>query len=147
MDLGSAFSVMSLQIDKCKQQGNLRVLDMCCAPGAKYCFIADMLKYHRKQDYQLFGVDVSKNRLNICRNLAKKYGHVDQHEQNIKYELILGDSREYTNDEQFDKVLVDVECTHEGSIKHLIKWVNKWNENKKQNKINSKQNDKMGWTV
>ena len=41
---------------------------------------------------------------------------------------------------------MDVECTHEGSIKHLIKWVDKWNQNQKTNKIQSKK-DQSGWGV
>jgi len=69
---------------------------------------------------------------------------------------VLGDSRDYDHETGFDKVLVDVECTHEGSIKHLIKWVNKWNDSKKDNKIKTKStnknnknadNDNTGWTV
>ena len=47
IDLGSAFCVESLWINKETKPGTLRVLDMCCAPGAKYCFIGDLLKLHR----------------------------------------------------------------------------------------------------
>ena len=73
IDLGSAFAVQALGIDT--QQDHLQVLDMCCAPGAKFCFIADLLKSCCKS-FCLTGVDVSKDRLNICRSLCKKYGHV-----------------------------------------------------------------------
>lgn len=39
-------------------------------------------------------------------------------------ELILEDGTKYKTDIKFDKVLIDAECTHEGSIKHLKKYIN-----------------------
>lgn len=45
------------------------VLDLCCAPGAKLCAIADCMQ----QSGTLTGVDVNKERLAACRTLCTKY--------------------------------------------------------------------------
>lgn len=42
------------------------VLDLCCAPGAKLCTIADATK----RTGILVGVDVSVERMNTCRNIV-----------------------------------------------------------------------------
>lgn len=75
-------------------------------------YIADLLK-----DGKVTGVDISQNRLNVTRSLVKKYKLED------KVELVQEDGTIYSSDEKFDKVLVDAECTHEGSIKHLEKFI------------------------
>ena len=46
------------------------VLDLCCAPGAKLCAIADCMQ----QSGTLTGVDISEQRLASCRTLCTKYG-------------------------------------------------------------------------
>jgi len=46
------------------------VLDLCCAPGAKLCAIADGMDGRGT----LTGVDVSEERLAACRTLCLKYG-------------------------------------------------------------------------
>ena len=43
------------------------------------------------------------------------------------------DGVKYQNEAKFDRVLVDVECTHEGSIKHIKKFM-KENKPKKATK-------------
>eukprot|EP01089_Gocevia_fonbrunei_P014194 TRINITY_DN3830_c0_g1_i1.p1 TRINITY_DN3830_c0_g1~~TRINITY_DN3830_c0_g1_i1.p1 ORF type:complete len:246 (+),score=39.84 TRINITY_DN3830_c0_g1_i1:78-815(+) len=57
------------------------VLDICCAPGAKLCMIADMLQ----DTGTITGVDISENRLAACRNVVAKY-----HISNIR--LLLADA-------------------------------------------------------
>jgi 16S rRNA C967 or C1407 C5-methylase (RsmB/RsmF family) len=84
-----------------------RVLDLCCAPGAKLAFLCD-------QGARATGVDISHNRLNTCRSLLKKYG--------LEAELVEADGCTYSPEEKFEVVLVDAECTHEGSAKHLAKF-------------------------
>ena len=46
------------------------VLDLCCAPGAKLCAIADGMQLQGT----VTGVDVSEERLAACRTLCLKYG-------------------------------------------------------------------------
>jgi 16S rRNA C967 or C1407 C5-methylase (RsmB/RsmF family) len=71
------------------------------------------MRIHGPAHRHLYGIDISENRLNIARSLVKKYGHEDM------ITLIQGDGTSYQGEKDFDKVLVDAECTHEGSIKHL----------------------------
>lgn len=106
-----------------------------------------------KNSGSITGVDISKSRLSTCRSLVKKYkiGQVrlfcmdgtlfnidiaqsnSNHEMNIKpfyastmyrrhgFSLspsIIDQSKLYT------KILIDAECTHDGSIKHVIKMMN-----------------------
>jgi 16S rRNA C967 or C1407 C5-methylase (RsmB/RsmF family) len=91
---------------------------MCCAPGAKLLYIADLLPDGAK----VVGVDISKNRLNVTRSLVKKY-------KQTNVEIVEADGTSYQSDELFDKVLVDAECTHEGSLKHLQKYFSEDNKN------------------
>jgi len=54
----------------------LRVLDLCCAPGLKTCAIADLLETRNVGNANIIGVDISEKRLRLCKNIIKKY-HVD----------------------------------------------------------------------
>jgi 16S rRNA C967 or C1407 C5-methylase (RsmB/RsmF family) len=89
-----------------------KVLEVCCAPGAKLTYISDLMRTYGP-GRRLFGIDINENRLNIARSLVNKYGH------SAMVTLILGDGTTYQGEHDFDKILVDAECTHEGSIKHL----------------------------
>ncbi len=51
----------------------LRVLDLCCAPGLKLCMLADLAP----PSSTVVGVDISQNRIQLCKNIIKKY-HVHQ---------------------------------------------------------------------
>ena len=48
---------------------------MCCAPGAKLCYIADLMKKDSVFSGSLTGVDISEARMNIAKSLLRKYGH------------------------------------------------------------------------
>jgi len=50
----------------------LRVLDLCCAPGLKLCMMADLVP----PSSILVGVDISSQRISLCKNIVKKY-HID----------------------------------------------------------------------
>ena len=109
-----------------------RILEICCAPRNKSMLIAD----HNK-DVKITGVEISVNRANIMKNLLKKY-HLEN-----QIEVITEDGLTYDNKELFDRVLVDAECTHEGSIKHIFKFfkeeVNPEGEMKHNKKLTKQQ--------
>ncbi|KAJ3348233.1 hypothetical protein HDU91_006602 [Kappamyces sp. JEL0680] len=127
-----------------------------CAPGAKLCYLMDLLS--PSGTGTVTGVDVSKHRLYTAKSIAQKYG-LD------RIRLFLQDGTEFTvpppsrvgprvireadgaggfegprewtkpfhaskmirGDSQlvpgwYDKVLVDAECTHDGSIAHVLKY-------------------------
>ncbi|CAD8110881.1 unnamed protein product [Paramecium primaurelia] len=138
IDKSSAAVVYSLDINK----DDINVLEICCAPGAKLTFIADLLRVETEKDgiqRKVFGVDISQNRLNITQSIVNKY-------KLEKYvELILQDGTKYKNQIQFDKVLIDAECTHEGSIKHLKKYIQKpmHEQNSKKQQKNNKASKKQ----
>lgn len=113
IDLSSAAVVQALEINN----NDHKILEVCCAPGAKLCYIADLMSSFG-DDRKLFGLDINENRLNIARSLVKKYGH----EKIVT--LIQADGTTYQGEKDFDKILVDAECTHEGSVKHLSKFLN-----------------------
>jgi len=48
------------------------VLDLCCAPGLKLCAVADLVP----PSSVVVGVDISKRRISLCKNIIKKY-HID----------------------------------------------------------------------
>lgn len=50
------------------------------------------------------------------RNLVRKY------KLDSSIEVVVADGVTYCNEQHFDRVLVDAECTHEGSLKHLLKF-------------------------
>ena len=70
MDVSSGAAVAALLSDQ--KTTNMRVLDLCCSPGLKLCMIADLLS----SSSTVVGVDISENRLAVCKRIVKKY-HVD----------------------------------------------------------------------
>ena len=71
MDVSSGAAVAAL-LSGYEAKHNVRVLDLCCSPGLKLCMIADLLS----SSSTVVGVDVSKERLALCKRIVKKY-HVD----------------------------------------------------------------------
>lgn len=75
---------------KYSDASELRILDLCCAPGLKTCAIADVLLATRMSTssippptfngkfghVNIVGVDISETRLHLCRNVIRKY-HLD----------------------------------------------------------------------
>lgn len=132
-----------------------RVLDLCCAPGAKLAYIADLIG--NEGAGSVTGVDVSEKRLVICRSLLRRMGvprsrlfccdgrtfdfpppylgwhSNDRAEADGPNEQGSGRSMKpfYANrlllspncrpppNYLYTKVLVDAECTTDGSFKHL----------------------------
>jgi len=81
-------------VEKCRTYSELRVLDLCCAPGLKTCALFDLLEAMNKCECNirsqtcdeknriccitkrktaLVGVDISEQRMMLCRNILKKY--------------------------------------------------------------------------
>jgi len=171
MDVASGVAVAVLNPQK-----KDHVLDLCCAPGAKLCYLHDWmgleggLKAPRREgEGSVTGVDCSEQRLAACRSVIKKYDvrarlaladgtsfdtapleSCDAPEAEAVTTTTKGRKRKRHNrgsqhpsvlaaavDEAeassalsergisrllYDKVLVDAECTHDGSIKHLEKY-------------------------
>ncbi|KAJ8467240.1 hypothetical protein OPV22_029792 [Ensete ventricosum] len=64
MDAASGAAVSALNVSL----GD-HVLDLCCAPGAKLCMLADLLG----NSGSLTGVDIARARLAACRTMLQKY--------------------------------------------------------------------------
>lgn len=127
IDLSSAAVVKALD----PQKGD-RILDLCCCPGAKLCYIADLAGTGQKN---IIGVDINQNRLNVCKNIISKYKLDDS------VELVCADGVEYANGQLFDRVLVDAECTHDGSFKHLLKYLKHMPQSKEESGGDKDQKD------
>ena len=79
MDISSEIPVKALELEnlikekeKEKNESSIKVLDLCCSPGGKYLSIYDKLRPQDKLD----GVDISDQRLNVCKSLLSKYIHL-----------------------------------------------------------------------
>lgn len=146
VDAASIFAVACLD----PQPGD-HVLDLCCAPGAKLCAIGDAVS----PGGSVIGVDLSKPRLEACRTVVKKYGVPEvrlslgdggsweplgaewldmapprgrgQRGRKRKLEAAgAGAPPAAPAPERFDRVLVDAECTHDGSLRHIDKYRTQW---------------------
>ncbi|CAB5192698.1 unnamed protein product [Rhizophagus irregularis] len=162
IDLSSAIAIYSLDIHP-----NDHILDLCCAPGAKLCLISNILD--NVGIGTITGVDISKNRLSVCKNLCKKYkitkvrlfledgtkfnvlapsylepikkmiGQLHElhiNENRLKNpedksdkitpfwtpKILRNDPQKRDSQYLYDKVIVDAECTHDGSISHILKY-------------------------
>jgi len=116
IDLSSCAVVLALD-----PKPNENILDLCCSPGTKLCYIADLMKTQSDNiEGSLTGNDINQHRLNICKTLVDKYGHsglIKLHcEDGTTFKKLAKEN------ELYDKILVDAECTHDGSIKHLFKY-------------------------
>ncbi|CAM0910901.1 unnamed protein product [Alopecurus aequalis] len=69
IDAASGAAILALHV----QPGD-HVLDLCAAPGAKLCMLADMLG----STGSLTGVDIAKHRLAACRTMLQKYSLGDR---------------------------------------------------------------------
>ena len=120
------------------QQGD-HVLELCCAPGTKLCCLADICF--------VTGVDCSEQRLTVARSQVKRCKVQESvkglwladgqtwngdGEEILSQGLTRGDRKQGKRKRQklenrsppqpFDRVLVDAECAHDGSLKHIRKF-------------------------
>lgn len=177
IDLASAFAVHALNL----KPGH-HALDLCCAPGAKLCMMAETVannahskakndrtnhNHNKQATGSVTGVDIARQRLNVCRNLIRKYKVMGIRlycadgtsfalppskspiRHNRIVDLLNPNSNKRTRDGNrktdkdepssssgiasdtlgvlvggYDRVLVDAECTHDGSMKHIQKYQN-----------------------
>jgi SAM-dependent methyltransferase len=69
MDIASSFAINALDISKHSQNETIvKVLDLCCSPGAKFQMISEYLN----SKSVLIGVDISAPRLEVCKALITK---------------------------------------------------------------------------
>ena len=88
------------------------------------------------------GNDLSKERLQICKKFLEKH-------KILKTKLTNKDATTLTYDNNqtlFDKVLCDVECSHDGSLKHILKFIEKC-DSKKSEKIKISDKEKRAQIV
>eukprot|EP00730_Choanoeca_flexa_P000372 TRINITY_DN10172_c0_g1_i3.p1 TRINITY_DN10172_c0_g1~~TRINITY_DN10172_c0_g1_i3.p1 ORF type:complete len:414 (+),score=63.03 TRINITY_DN10172_c0_g1_i3:22-1242(+) len=81
VDVSSGAAVYALQAE-----AGHHVLDVCCAPGAKLCMLADQVG----DLGSVTGIDINRERLAACRNLLLKY-------KCHRVRLLLGDGTMLTN--------------------------------------------------
>jgi len=91
----------------------MRVLDLCSAPGGKTAFIADMMG----NEGEIIAIDRYESRLKILSKNLERLGVT-----NVK--TIVVDAELYESDQLFDRVLIDAPCSGLGTLtkKPDIKW-------------------------
>lgn len=143
MDLSSIIAVEAMGVHP-----DDHVMDLCCAPGAKLCMLANLVASGKGT---VTGVDIAPHRLATCRALLKKYNvgfnvrlfaadgtlfdahpparvggdlvaplHEKPSVMPYWAPKVLRHAQQATT--LYDKVLVDAECTHDGSIAHILKY-------------------------
>jgi 16S rRNA C967 or C1407 C5-methylase (RsmB/RsmF family) len=71
--LSNEYDIVSpLQSNIHVEDDHQRVLDLCCCPGLKLCAVADTF-YTRGKKGAIVGVDISKSRMAVCKNILHKY--------------------------------------------------------------------------
>ncbi len=91
----------------------MRVLDLCAAPGGKSAFMSNLMK----NEGEIVALDRYESRIKI---LDKNLSRVDA--SNVK--VTEGNAHDFTDDEKFDRVLLDAPCSGLGTLskKPDIKW-------------------------
>lgn len=91
----------------------MRVLDFCAAPGGKSAHLAELMQ----NEGEIIALDQFESRLSILtKNLER------MHVKNVK--PIVADSRQFEDEQKFDRILVDVPCSGLGTLRKKpdIKW-------------------------
>jgi len=91
---------------------NLKILDMCAAPGGKTSLLADIMK----NKGEIIAIDKYESRLKILEKNLNRLGI-----ENVK--LVESDALEYKQND-FDRILIDSPCSGLGTLtkKPDIKW-------------------------
>lgn len=99
----------SLAVDAFDFKGNEQVLDACSAPGGKTVQIAENLTTG-----SVIALDIHENKLKLVRNAAE---HLHVSDKVKTKALDARKAKEYFNQRQFDKILVDAPCSGLGLIR------------------------------
>ncbi|CAK8991781.1 unnamed protein product [Durusdinium trenchii] len=137
VDASSIACVGALDPEPCDH-----VLEICCAPGTKLCCLADLCT--------VTGVDINRQRLTV-KGLWLADGRSWAGDgQELMSEGLTPRDRKQTRKrpkveafapDVFDGVLVDAECAHDGSLKHIRKF---FDERGKTSKLQSLE-EHMPW--
>ena len=99
----------SLAVDAFDFKGNEQVLDACSAPGGKTVQIAENLTTG-----SVIALDIHENKLKLVKNAAERLHVSDK----VKTKALdARKAKEYFNQGQFDKILVDAPCSGLGLIR------------------------------
>lgn len=99
----------SLAVDAFDFKGSEQVLDACSAPGGKTVQIAENLTTG-----SVIALDIHENKLRLVRNAAERLHVSDK----VKTKALdARKTKEYFNQGQFDKILVDAPCSGLGLIR------------------------------
>ncbi|KAK1442387.1 hypothetical protein BgAZ_404170 [Babesia gibsoni] len=131
LDAASAAVVDSLRLyELYKDDGSKWILDMCCAPGGKLLGIVSCVRNMCRKGlkWRVFGMDTVKRRLDICASFLKR----EDVPEDIEISLINSRGQDFRVNkgdsmlERFDRILVDAECTYEGSLRSVIRTLKYW---------------------
>ncbi|KAI8909123.1 S-adenosyl-L-methionine-dependent methyltransferase domain-containing protein [Gorgonomyces haynaldii] len=152
MDISSGLAVVALELQK-----NEHVLDICCAPGTKLVMAGELvsegsvtgvdLSKHRLHTCKSMVQRASLQRVRLfledgttfdcsppCRigpNVIYDYRQPKKLKTDIFHatRLLRNNPLVLIEDHLYDKVMVDAECTHDGSIAHIDKYIkNGWDQ-------------------
>ncbi|EAN31241.1 NOL1/NOP2/sun family protein [Theileria parva strain Muguga] len=137
IDASSAAVVDSLRLRKLSGSEEAWILDMCCAPGGKlFATIDSADKINSDTKWNIIGLDSSIRRIELCKAmLRKELFNRDKIDVSFKH-INSQEFSEYNGEsmlEKFDRIILDAECTLEGSLRSVIRtlrfWGIKWLEN------------------
>ncbi|CDR98082.1 hypothetical protein, conserved [Babesia bigemina] len=131
LDAASASIIDALRLSELRQENECKwILDICCAPGGKLLGTVSTVKrlWGDKINCKIIGLDIVKRRLDVCASLLKK----ENAPSNIDVHLLNCSGQSFTEFEgesmieRFDRVIVDAECTHEGSLRSVVRTLKYW---------------------
>ncbi|UKJ88820.2 nucleolar protein [Theileria orientalis] len=130
IDASSAAVVDALRLKRLSGNDQAWILDMCCAPGGKLlATVSSLSKFKGSCKWNVVGLDSVRRRLDVCRSMLRKENY-----NSDKIKVILHSCRSQEFCElggdpmfgRFDRVILDVECTHEGSLRSVIRTIKYW---------------------